>query len=107
MGPCLFLVDHLFCLSHYKTRWTMSVDYVSLKIMSTWDLNLHGHSDIFLSPWCKPKSYMDKFNNQSTLLHGLRTSSTTNQHSYMALGWLHGPWCKQPSYGDTYRILSS
>jgi hypothetical protein len=32
MGLCLFLLDHLFCLSHCKTRWTMSVDYVGLKI---------------------------------------------------------------------------
>ena len=31
LGPCLFLPNHLFCLSHRKTRWTMSVNYVSLK----------------------------------------------------------------------------
>ena len=23
MGCCLFLPEHLFCLSHCKTRWTM------------------------------------------------------------------------------------
>ena len=63
--------------------------------MSSWDLNLHGHFDIYF-PWCKSRSSRDEFNNQSTLLHGLQTSSTTNQHSYMALGWLHCPWCKQP-----------
>jgi hypothetical protein len=27
---------------------------------------------------------------------GPKMSSTTNQRSYMALKWLHGPWCKQP-----------
>jgi hypothetical protein len=32
MGPCLFLIEHFFCLFHHKTRWTMSVDNVGLKI---------------------------------------------------------------------------
>ena len=32
MGHCLFLLEHLFCLSHHKTCWTMSVDNVGLKI---------------------------------------------------------------------------
>ena len=28
MGPCVFLLEHLFCLSHHKTCWTMSMDNV-------------------------------------------------------------------------------
>ena len=32
MGPCLFLLDYLFCLSHRKTGWTMSTGNVGLKI---------------------------------------------------------------------------
>ena len=43
MGPCIFLLEHLFCLSHHKTHWTMSVDNVG----PTADLELHDHSDIF------------------------------------------------------------
>jgi hypothetical protein len=31
MGPCLFLPEHLFSLSHRKTRWTLSMDNVVLK----------------------------------------------------------------------------
>ena len=31
MGPCFFLWEHLFGLSHMKIRWTMSVDHVRLK----------------------------------------------------------------------------
>ena len=27
-----YLLEHLSCLSHYKTRWTMSVNNASLKI---------------------------------------------------------------------------
>ena len=72
MGPCFFLLDHLFCLSHRKTRWTMSVDFVGLKIC------LVGTSTsmvtLILFPWCKPK--------------GPKTSSTftSNQRSYRAMG---------------------
>jgi hypothetical protein len=32
MCPCLFLPYHLFCLSHRKTRRTMSMDNVGLEI---------------------------------------------------------------------------
>jgi hypothetical protein len=32
MGPFIFLLEHLFYLSHRKPRWTMSVDNVGLKI---------------------------------------------------------------------------
>ena len=31
MGSCLFLLDHLSCLSHYKTCWTMLVHLLGLK----------------------------------------------------------------------------
>ena len=49
--------------------------------MSSGDLELHGHSDIFFLGV-----------NRS----GPGTNSTTNHRFYMALGQLHGPWCKQP-----------
>jgi hypothetical protein len=29
MGLCLYLPKHLFCFSHHKTHWTMSVDKVT------------------------------------------------------------------------------
>ena len=32
-GRCLFLLKHLFCLFHRKTRWTMSMANVDLKII--------------------------------------------------------------------------
>ena len=32
MDPCTFLLEHLFYLSHRKTRWTMSINNVGLKI---------------------------------------------------------------------------
>jgi hypothetical protein len=79
MGSCFLLRDRLFCLSHCKPRWTMSVDSVGLKICLFGDLELHGHSDIF------PHGV-----NQSAL----GTSSTTNRKFYMGLGQLHAPWCK-------------
>ena len=31
MGPCLFLPEHLFRLSHCKTHWTMSTNNACLK----------------------------------------------------------------------------
>ena len=31
MCPCLFITKHLFCLSHRKAHWTMSMDSVGLK----------------------------------------------------------------------------
>ena len=31
MGSWLFLVDHLSCLSHRKTRWTMPVHLLGLE----------------------------------------------------------------------------
>ena len=72
-GPCLFLLEHLFCLSHRKTCWTMSMDNVGLKICLFGDLELHGHLSFF--PWCKPKWSQDEFNNKSQMLHGLGMTS--------------------------------
>ena len=80
MGPCLFLQEHLFCLSRRKTPWTMSVDNVGLKICLLGTSNFMAHRHFFLGV------------NQS----GARTSSTTNHRFYEGLGQLHGPWCKQP-----------
>ena len=39
MGPCLFLLENLFCLSHRKTHWTMFVDNVGLRICLLGTLN--------------------------------------------------------------------
>ena len=47
MGPCLFLLEH------HKTRWTMLVDNVGLKIC------LSGTSNFMITvtffPWCQLK----------------------------------------------------
>jgi predicted metal-binding membrane protein len=74
MGPCLFLLEHLSCLSHCKTCWTISMDNVGFLNTSFGDLELHGRSCI-ISPWCKPKWSHDKFNSQSHIVHGLGTTS--------------------------------
>ena len=42
-----YLPRHLFCLSHRKTRSTMSVDNVGLKRLSFGGHKLHDHSDTF------------------------------------------------------------
>ena len=76
-----FLPNHLSCLSHCKTRSTMSLKTRRPWSMSFEDLELHGHSDIL---------YLRVNRN------GPGTSSTTNHIFYRALGRLHGPWCKQP-----------
>ena len=36
MGLCVFLLEHLFCPSRRKTRWTMLVDNVGLKKYVFW-----------------------------------------------------------------------
>ena len=79
--PVFFLPNHLSCLSHCKTRSTMSLKTRRPWSMSFEDLELHGHSDIL---------YLRVNRN------GPGTSSTTNHIFYRALGRLHGPWCKQP-----------
>ena len=72
MGPCLLLLEDLFCLSHRKTRWIMSMDNVGLKIC------LLGTSNFMITltfiPWCKPKWSQNEFNNQSQVLQGLGTT---------------------------------
>jgi hypothetical protein len=77
----LFLIEHLFCLSHRKTRWTMLVDDVGLKkvvLSGPWILWSLRH--LFLSiNWSGPG-----------------TRSTTNQGFYKALGRLHGPCVPVP-----------
>ena len=76
MGPCLFLPERLFRLSHCKTHWTVSMDYIlglTIYILGTSNFML---ALTFFFPWCKLKWSWDKF--------------------YRALRQLHGPWCKQP-----------
>ena len=68
-----FLIKHLFCFSHRKTRWTMSVDNVGLKICLLGTLNFMVTLTFF--PWCKPKWSRNEFNNQSQILQGLGTTS--------------------------------
>ena len=75
-GPYLLLPEHLFCLSHHKTCWTMSMDNVGLKMC------LLGTSYFMVTLTL----YFLGVNRSS---HG--TSSTTNHKFYMALGQLHGP----------------
>ena len=80
MDPCLFLLKHLFCLSHCKIRWTMSVDNVGLKIQLLGTSNSMVTLTFFLGvKWSGP-----------------RTSSTINHIFYRTLGWLLDPWHKQP-----------
>ena len=66
VGPCFFLLEHLFCLSHCKTRWIVSVDDVGLKV------RLLGTSNSMMSlpfwPWCKSKWSPNECNNQSQIL---------------------------------------
>ena len=78
-APAFFLLEHLFCLSHRKTRWTMSLDNVGLKIC------LLGYSDSMVT-----LTFFLGVNRS-----GPRMSSTTNHKIYRALGQLQGPWCKQ------------
>ena len=73
MGPCLCLLEHLSCLSHCKTRWTILVDNVGLKICLLGTLNSMVTLACFI-PWCKPKWSRDEFNNQSHIGEGLGTT---------------------------------
>ena len=49
-GPLVFfpLLEHLFCLSHRKTCWTMLVDDCRHQKLSLGDLELHGHWHFYL-----------------------------------------------------------
>ena len=73
MGPCLFLPEHLICLFHWQTRWTMSVNNVGFKIC------LLGTSKLVVTlivfPWCNPKWSWNEFNNQLHILHDLGMTS--------------------------------
>jgi hypothetical protein len=62
MALAFYLVDDLFCLSHRKTRWTMLVDNVGLKVRLLETSNSMVTLTFF--PWCKPKWSRDEFNNQ-------------------------------------------
>ena len=76
-GPLPFSSrDHLFCLSHHKTRWTMLVDYVGLKIC------LLGTSTYMVT-----LTFISLGVNQGRP----GTSSTTNQHSCMAFRQVQQP----------------
>ena len=79
MGSCRF-IQHLFCLSHRQTRWTMLVDNVGLQI---W---LLGTSNSMTT-----LTFFFGVNRSSP-----ETSSTADRRSYRALEQLHGSWCKQP-----------
>ena len=67
------------CLSQWKTRWTMAVDRVGLKIY----ILRTSISVVTLPffPWCKPKSSRDDFNVQSHRLDGRGTTSWSRLHS--------------------------
>ena len=73
MGPCNFLLEHLFCLSHHKTCWITLEDNVGLKICLLETSNSMV-TPTFL-PWCKPEWARDEFNSGSHILHGLGTTS--------------------------------
>jgi hypothetical protein len=75
-GPTFFLLEHLFCLSHRNSRWTMSVDNVGLKICLLGTTN----STVTLT-------FLLLGVNRS----GLETNSTTNHKFYRTLGGLHDP----------------
>ena len=47
MGPCLFLQENLFCLSHNKNPLDHVIGQSKPQHMSYGDFELHGHSDMF------------------------------------------------------------
>ena len=79
-GPVPFLLEPLFCLSHCKTCWTMSLDNIGFKC-------------VFWGPWT-PWSLWHFFLGVNR--SGPKMNSTTNHKNYRALGRLHGSRCKQP-----------
>ena len=81
-------VEHLFCLSHQKTWWTVSMDNVILKICLLGTSNFMVTVPFF--PWCN---------------HG--TSLKTNHKFYRALGRLHGAWCKQPLIAHPHILVQA
>ena len=87
LGPCLFPLQYLFCLSHRKPvglcQWIMKAKYVFWGPQTPWSL-----WDYFLGV------------NRS----GPRTTSTTNHKFYKSVGRLHDPWCKQLLSGCHGRV---
>ena len=69
--PSFFCV--LFCFSHRKTRWTMSLDNIGLKICLMGTLN--SMVTLTFCPWCKLKWSRDEFHNQLQILQSLGTTS--------------------------------
>jgi hypothetical protein len=69
----LYQLEHKFCLSHCKSRWTMLVDNVDLQTCLLGTLNFMV--TLTFLPWCKPKWSRNVFNNQSHILQGLGTTS--------------------------------
>ena len=63
MGPCLFLLEHLFCLSHRKIRWTMSVNNLGLEICLLGTLNFMVA--LTFCSWCKLKWSLDELKSHS------------------------------------------
>ena len=78
MVPWHLQQGNLYCLSHRKTCWTMTMDNTYLKI------GFLGTSSFMVtltfSFWCKPKWSWDEFNNQSPTLE---EQGMTNSHSMM------------------------
>ncbi len=90
MGPCLFLLEHLFFLFYCKTRWTMLVDRIGLKYCFWGPQYLWALWHFLLGVnWTPPG-----------------TISTSNHKLRMAVGRVHGPWCKPP-LRLTYHCLYS
>jgi hypothetical protein len=81
MDPCLFLLEHLFFLSHRKNPLGNVGGWHKPSNMFFGTLKLHGHSDILSLGvnWSDPK-----------------TSPTTNHKFIRTLGQLHGPRCNHP-----------
>ena len=74
-GPFPFKkkLEHLFCLSHRKTRWIMPMNNVDLKICFLGTLNFMV--TLTFVPWCKPKWSQDEFKSQSQTFQDLGTTS--------------------------------
>ena len=97
MGPHHFLPDHLFCLSHRKTRWTISTDYVGLKLC------LLGTSTFMVTLTFFPKLSWDEFNNQINTL-------TWPWDDFMVHGvnnaWLNSLFWKLPVLDIYYKKIN-
>ena len=80
MALSLFLLQHLFCLSHHKTHWTMSVDYLGLRLC-----HLGTFTFMVTLPYFLGVNQGDP-----------GTNSTPNKHSYSAFGNFMVHDVKQP-----------